>query len=180
MTCTALDCTPFDGRTRNRFLEVEFGPNNTTLYRSLAGTTTGDAQSLVPLARSWNFPPPLELSENARAAGWQNKGYDKYQRAYILRNSATPTGSAASAAAVPLKSVEFTIHATAQSPLHNVCVVLENFDGDVSFNWNASPSVFVNGTSFPTNKGVIRDLTETKTLLFLNLRSEKSVKIEIK
>ncbi|MDR1818290.1 MAG: LamG domain-containing protein, partial [Puniceicoccales bacterium] len=81
MTCTALDCTPFDGRTRNRFLEVEFGPNNTTLYRSLAGTTTGDAQSLVPLARSWNFPPPLELSANARAAGWQNKGYDKYQRA---------------------------------------------------------------------------------------------------
>jgi hypothetical protein len=156
VTHTSLDATPYD-KNGNRFLNLEFGPNHTTLYRSLIGATTQDVKTVIPLARSWNMPPRLEVL----TAGWENKGYDVYQRAYILRKTdATPT------------SLKLTLHASEASPLHNICIVLENTDDaavKISADWSIRPTV-----------SVIQELSESKTLLWLPLQGTKKCTLQIK
>jgi hypothetical protein len=159
MSSTALDATPFD-TNGNRFLNLEYGPNNTILYRSLIGATTQDVKTVIPLARSWNMPPKLEVLTE----GWENKGYDVYQRAYILRNKLTDTAPA---------SLKLTLHASGTSPLCNVCIVLENTD-------NAAVKVKVSGGSAITpTVSVIRELSESKTLLWLPLQGTKKCTLSI-
>jgi predicted GH43/DUF377 family glycosyl hydrolase len=150
-THTSLDATPFD-KNGNRFLNVVFGPNNTVIYRSLIGATTQDVKTVIPLARSWNMPPKLEVL----TAGWENKGYDVYQRAYILRKTdAAPA------------SLKLTLHASEQSPLYNVCIVLENTD-------NAAVKVKASdGSKITPTVSVIQELSESKTLLWLPLQGTK-------
>lgn len=92
----------------------------------LTGMSSKSAAQLVPLARSWNYPPELKLA----AAGPENKGYDKYQRAYVLRcnDSGNPS------------EVKFELAAGEKSPLVNPCFVLEEWGaGDVSLKINGVP-----------------------------------------
>ncbi len=46
----------------------------------LYGLTDSPIEELVPLARSWNHPPELKVIKG----NVKNKGYDKFQRAYVL------------------------------------------------------------------------------------------------
>jgi hypothetical protein len=152
---TSLDATLKD-KNGNRFYNLEFGPNKTTLFRTLVGSTTQDVKTLIPLARSWNMPSKLEVL----TAGWENKGYDVYQRAYILRKTdAAPA------------SLKLTLHATEASPLYNVCIVLENTD-------NAAVKISADSSIRPT-VSVIRGLTESKTLLWLPLQGTKKCTLSI-
>jgi hypothetical protein len=47
---------------------------------SLCGMAEKTVPELVPLARSWNHPAELNLE----GSGFSSKGYDRYQRAYVL------------------------------------------------------------------------------------------------
>ncbi|GHT77101.1 hypothetical protein AGMMS50262_17260 [Bacteroidia bacterium] len=156
VSSTALDATPYD-KNGNRLLNVEFGPNNTTIYRSLIGATTQDVKTVIPLARSWNMPPKLEVL----SAGWENKGYDVYQRAYILRKTdASPA------------SLKLVLHASETSPLCNVCIVLENTD-------NEGVNIKSDGSKIKPTVSVIQGLTESKTLLWLPLQGTKKCTLSI-
>ena len=53
---------------------------------ALYGMTNKYPQTLVALARSWNYPAELIIPDT----GWQNDGYDYTQRAYILHTGPMP------------------------------------------------------------------------------------------
>jgi len=80
---------------------------------SLYGMGTKSAKELVPLARSWNRPAELKLG----GQGFCSQGYDKYQRAYVLKcekkNSPVP--------------LELVLAASADSPVVNAAFVIKDW-----------------------------------------------------
>jgi hypothetical protein len=59
---------------------VHKGKGDSNIAVMLYGLTESPIEKLVPLARSWNRPAKLKVIEG----GVKNKGYDKFQRAYVL------------------------------------------------------------------------------------------------
>jgi hypothetical protein len=59
---------------------VVHGEGDSYLSVSLYGLTEKKAGDLAPLAKSWAEPAVLKLESD----GFESKGYDKYQRAYVL------------------------------------------------------------------------------------------------
>jgi len=53
-----------------------------TWWNGLYGMTNLPMKKLIPLARSWNYPPAIELSED-----FKDHGYDRGQRAFVLEHS---------------------------------------------------------------------------------------------
>jgi hypothetical protein len=76
----------------------------------LYGFTDKNAKSLIPLARSWNHAPKI-INTN----GANNIGYDKGQRAYVLK--AKPQAS----------KISFKLDASKKSPVVNPCFVIKNW-----------------------------------------------------
>lgn len=96
---------------------------------ALYGMTNKDPNTLVALARSWNYPPELEIEGN----GWENNGYDYTQRAYILEAVNTSN------------SLKALLRASHKSPLENIALVIRNWDAqDLKLN--------IDGTSVPEGK----------------------------
>jgi len=93
------------------------------------GLTTLAPTELPPLARSWLSPPKVEL----RGPGFQNKGYDPAQRAFVFARTA------------PGASLKVLFHASSDSPLfHPVLLIKEWGDtspvmkiGGKALNWGA-------------------------------------------
>lgn len=79
---------------------------------ALYGMTDQPAESLVNLARSWNYPPKLELESE----GFADQRYEYRQRAYLLT---------ADQGAAPLA---FRVAASERSPLANLALVVEGWD----------------------------------------------------
>ena len=123
------------------------------------GFTDQPASSLVSLAKSWNHPPML-----AKAQGCQSNGYDQTQRAYRLAATA--------------EAISFTLSGSKDSPIHNPCFVIENWDSD-------RPSrVTINGKDVKLGKafrqGIVRDTDGTRTMIvWLELESTSSVQLGI-
>ena len=59
-------------------------------------------EQLVTVAKSWNYPPNLELSE-----GYLDQGYDRGQRAFVIARSVTSE-----------RPLEIDIAASDDQPLH--------------------------------------------------------------
>jgi hypothetical protein len=143
-------------------LKLECAGNNTYLVRQMLGMTTAPIESLLPLARSWNLPPVLELkSEN-----YENHGYDVYQRAYLLRKKTDEK--------TPLN---LTVLASEKSPVQNIAFVIENLS-------NPHPVVLIDGKRVTPGKeyetGFIETLDENKTILWIRITRTQPVTIEIK
>jgi hypothetical protein len=79
---------------------------------AIYGMTNKPAESLVDLARSWNYPPQMNVKGKA-----QSQGYDYTQRAYIL--NAEKEGS----------KLELEFEASEEEPLENLVVVVNNWGG---------------------------------------------------
>jgi hypothetical protein len=65
-------------------------------------------EKLVTVARSWNSPPRLELSD-----GFEDRGYDRGQRAFALSRSAGTTGD-----------LRIKLAASKHSPVYNPALVI--------------------------------------------------------
>ena len=78
---------------------------------ALYGMTDKDPQTLVSLARSWNYPAELKIS----GAGYESGGYDYSQRAYII-NTKNNFGN-----------LKFTLGGSESSPLVNPAFVIQNW-----------------------------------------------------
>lgn len=76
------------------------------------GMTDKSAKDLVRLARSWLSAPKLEVT----SSGFSNHGYDLTERAYVLHKSANGTSA-----------LEATLHASEQSPMVNVAIVVKGW-----------------------------------------------------
>jgi len=134
--------------------------------RNLYGLTAQTARELAVLARSWNFPAELKLA----GAAFENLGYDKNQRAYVLicKSAGTPA------------ALEFTLAGNAQSPVLNPAFVVKNW-GD------ANVKLALNGKTIPRGKGfrfghqqtldgtdlVVWIKTETQAPLTLGLKPQR-------
>jgi len=140
---------------------LEKGVDGSYLASSLIGMTNQTIESLLPLARSWNYAPTLSnVSQQFKSIG-----YDKYQRAYLLK-AIDPNA----------KELDFQIEASAESPVQNLALVIEN--------WSISQiKVKVNNKLIKMDVdykvGSIEGLYLNKTILYLQLKSITPVTINI-
>ena len=140
---------------------VEMGPDNSVLTRSLVGMTSAPIESLLSLARSWNFPPSVKIL----ADGFSSPGFDKYQRSYIFENT---TGKN--------KQLEFELEASPKSPVCNLAIVIKN--------WNSPTAVVeVNGKKRQINNDYFVSfqpgLDTNEMVIWIYVKSEKTIKIKI-
>lgn len=141
---------------------VEYNADSSRVtVRQMVGMTTSPIQTLIPLARSWNFPPELKME----SVGVKSCGYDAYQRAYIIEKQSNATS--------PLK---FTIEATDRSPLCNAAFVLSSRE-----DLKAPTAITVNGKKLKAGKewqsGLVEDLDGYRLIVWLSIKSEKPVAI---
>lgn len=124
---------------------------NTLIY----GLSNKPAEALIPIAKSWNYPPQLKMKQ-----GGNTLGFDKKQRAYILQGNK--------------EELVFELNAGDENPLVNPCFVVKG--------WGKKASVSVNGRKLSIDKfrqGLERD-TNGKLQLVVWLMLEEKQKIEIK
>lgn len=101
---------------------VEYGSDNTVVARQMLGMTTAPIDSLLPLAKSWNYAAKLEL----QASDYQYLGYDVYLRAYCIERSNSCD-----------KPLVFNICATPESPICNIALEIKqwnSFDAAIKLN----------------------------------------------
>jgi len=94
----------------------------------LYGFTNQAAGSLIPLAKSWNNPPPV-----IKLTGAEYMGYNKGERAYQIN--------------AHNDQLTFELNASPNSPVHNPCFKLDG--------WDQYADVSIDGKSV-TQSGVIR------------------------
>lgn len=96
----------------------------------LHGLTRQEARDLVPLAASWLQPPALTITSGSA----MSHGYDVTQRAY-----------ATTVRSPDVTAIALRIDATQGSPLHNLCLVINNWD-------ESSAAINVDGIDWPQSK----------------------------
>jgi hypothetical protein len=143
------------------FQVVEMGPDNTVLTRSLVGMTDKPIDSLLMLARSWNYPPSVKML----ADGYSSYGYDKYQRSYIFESTSEAK-----------QNLEFELDASPESPVCNLSVVIKN--------WNSPTAVIeINGIKMKAGKDYVVSyqpgLDGNEMVIWIYVKSEKNVKLKI-
>jgi hypothetical protein len=117
----------------------------------LEGMWNKKSTDLIPLSKSWTHAPGLT---NLRSA---EGGYDISQRAYVLKVSGN--------------SVSFTVNASAESPIQNLCFVLNG--------WESKDDVKVN-ISGNVKQGTIRDTDGTYTkVIYIEKEGIVPLKISI-
>jgi hypothetical protein len=80
---------------------------------TLTGMTDKEVKGLVPLARSWNNPAALKVPSR----GYVGEGYDRNQRAYVIRRKN----------GLKISAVNFELVASEESPLVNPAFVVKNW-----------------------------------------------------
>ncbi len=143
------------------FQIIEKGPDNSILVRSLVGMTDQPIDSLLALARSWNYPPNVELI----SPGYLYKGYDKYERTYNFENTSDA-----------LQNLEFVLEGNIKSPICNLAIVINN--------WNSpNATIKINGDELQENLEFYTNLKNTlegnEMIIWVKLKSEKKVNISI-
>jgi len=123
---------------------------------SLCGMTEKSALELVPLAKSWNHPPELEIM----GAGFSSDGYNRGQRAYILRRTVKYA-----------RLLKFTLKASADAPIMNPCFVIKNWVGTTAARLEINDVEQKQGPDF--RQGIVRD-TDGKEMIVIWLRLEST------
>ena len=143
------------------FQVVEMGPDNTVLTRSLVGMTDKPIDSLMSLARSWNYPPAVKLLTD----GFSSEGYDKYQRSYNFECTSDKN-----------QSLEFELLGSKNSPICNLAIVIKNRN-------STSAVIEIDGVKMELNKDYYVSFQPTlagnEMVIWLYLKSEKATKIRI-
>jgi hypothetical protein len=137
-------------------------PNSVTKLM-LNGLTPLSARDLVPLARSWSYPPGLTLKNNAE---FEDLGYDPSQRAYQI----------AVLDKLPSSGLECTLNGDPESPVVNPCMVIRNW-GDVL------PRITVDGEKGQTGKTVPYGFRNAESgvdlIVWLKKEAETVVRVKI-
>lgn len=125
----------------------------------LEGMTNMTAAELVPLAKSWLHAPVLRMK-----SGGASQGYNPAQRAYVLAAEST--------------EVAFSIEASDDSPVANLCLVVKNWprgvDATVEFNGKELKS----GPGF--HQGSIRETADTEwKIIWIEATSQTPVELAI-
>ncbi|OIP83993.1 MAG: hypothetical protein AUK44_03755 [Porphyromonadaceae bacterium CG2_30_38_12] len=127
---------------------------------SLRGMTDSSIETLMPLAKSWNYAPPASNISVGFTAS-----YDKYQRAYVLKSTSKNP-----------KSILFTVNASEASPVQNLAFVIENFSEPIK-------KITLNKKTLKPGKdfyvGQVDGLEGTNTVVFVKVVSVNPVVIKV-
>ena len=138
--------------------QVERFPDGSVRVRILMGMTTDPIESLLPLARSWNSPPRLEIKSD----GFTSSGYDPYQRAYLLEKT---DGNQ--------HELACEISATPESPIVNLCLVIRN--------WGTRPAAIqFNGRPVSDKDcatGLVRTLEGDSLVVWLKVQTTRKLSL---
>ena len=119
---------------------------------AMYGLTNKSATSLVGLAKSWNHAPNMRVI----GAGFSSEGYDRGQRAYVLRRTLKDA-----------KLLRFTLEGTEDSPIVNPCFVIKNWASDAGAKIEINGAERKRGPDF--RHGIVRD-TDGKQMLVIWLK----------
>ena len=142
---------------------IHNGNDGRSWLNSLYGMKNVGIDELVTLAKSWATAPQLKLIDSPR---YMNKGYDLSERAYRISFTGPEK----------LHKAKFRLEASADSPLYNPAIILENW-GD------KKASVTVDGVLLKEGKdyrqGLIERLDNTHLVIWLNRKTNKPVVIDV-
>jgi hypothetical protein len=120
---------------------------------TLEGMWNKPKSELAMLSKSWTHAPKLTGLQGATG------GYEPEQRAYVLRVSSRP--------------ISFTVDASADHPIYNLCFVLKG--------WDTSDDAKIDFDPRCVKQGLLKDTDGTYTkLVYLQCQSEKSLEINIR
>ncbi|MDH4442453.1 MAG: LamG domain-containing protein [Rhizobium sp.] len=140
--------------------DYEVTPTSRTRVH-LHGMSRKRARDLVPLAKSWLHPAPLQVSSQ----GVRAEGYDILERAYVLSSESGVT------------AISATVEASRGNPVVNLAIIVRNWQGDTH------PALAINGVSVA--RGVDyrighRTLLESEDLLvWIRLSAEQPLQLDI-
>lgn len=163
---SGINATAPDKPAHSSLSHIEGQPiamtDNSVTKLMLAGLTTQSATDLVPLAKSWLSPPVIKLSSDS----FRSEGYDPTQRAFVLtRTAAGGTGA-----------LHATLEASAQSPLVNPAVVIENWGDSIpQLKLNGKPVSW--GTDFRV--GLITMLERSRLVIWMKMRAVEQITIDL-
>ena len=127
----------------------------------LHGLTRDRARDLVPMARSWLNPPPLEV----RSSGVTSRRYNPLERAYVL-DCADGTAHLA-----------LRVESSRGSPLVNLALVVRNWGGP------EAPVVRIDGQAVERGsdcRAALRETLESRDLvIWLRLAAEAPVELTL-
>lgn len=135
--------------------DAQFGNRPYQTKILLEGMLNQAPLELIPLAKSWIQPPLLSNVKGCTG------NYDKSQRAYIFETESD--------------DVSMTVLANEDSPVENICMVFKH--------WNSGKKarVSVNGGKVESKQGIVRDTDGSyKLLIWIDVKSDKSVDVEVK
>ena len=129
---------------------------------SLYGLTDKPFDEILPLARSWSRAPELKVV----SGGLKSEGFDRAQRAYVLRNSEVAKPGRA----------EFEIAADSDSPIHNLCLLVKG--------WNSENAVVsLDGRTLTKQDGlrlgVLPTLEGTDLLVWVEKKSVRPLRLVV-
>jgi len=124
----------------------------------LYGFTNQEAESLIPLAKSWNYSPAV-----TELKGGISEGYQKGQRAYVLT-----AGSG---------EISLSLEGSVNSPVVNPCFVIKG--------WTNMAEVSIDGEKMSSKKiarqGLVRDTNgNLQLVIWLMVESQEKVKFSFK
>jgi len=138
------------------------GEKNTYWWVWLYGATKKEPGTLIPLARSWLYPPKLVFGEEQ--TNWY---YDKTQRCYVISGIENRDGR---------ENLSFQLEATKDSPVLNPAFVIENW-GDREATLQVNGKEVQRGKNFRT--GFIRRVNRYNLVVWIQLESDKKVDISL-
>jgi hypothetical protein len=127
----------------------------------LCGLTSDQPDGLLPLAKSWLSPPPVQLNEGD-ASGVD---YDPAQRAFVVhRGSGAPSGT-----------LVLAVTASAESPLFDPAFVVENWNG------TARITLTMHGkkSDVAARTGIEHHLNGNSLVIYLPVQATQPVQIRI-
>lgn len=135
---------------------------NMFTWNYLYGLTDQPVERLAGLSRSWNSPPPMNMS----GTGYHAKGYDNCERAYLLE-SATP--------GEPVE-VSLWFPANEASPYMSPALIVKKWNGD-------KPAVSLNGRPLAEGRdcriGIHHELEGSKLIVWIRHESTGPVSITL-
>lgn len=142
---------------------IHNGTDGRSWLNSLYGMKNVNIDELIVLARSWATAPELVLINDPR---YVSNGYDMSEKTYrIVFNG--PEGN---------KNVKLRINATTASPLYNPAILIENWGGR-RVRISDDGRLLADGKDY--RQGIIERLNGSHLVVWLNKRTENTLKLEI-
>jgi hypothetical protein len=137
------------------------GEGKTYWWAWMYGTTKGNAEALVPLARSWLLPAKLVVESGATSGR-----YDLTQRCYVLSSTENPGA----------ENLRFRLEASSSTPVVNPAFIVENWG-------NREAVLQVDGKAVPQGKafrfGHIRRINRYDLVVWIKMECEQTVRFSL-